>query len=172
MAGGPGGQRARQPNPNFDPRYPYPGHTQQSGYAGSIHGSAHGSVHGSFNGPVQGSVHGYEQSNDQQSARPRAPPSQHGGQPNHGNTSEALQRPVSGGFDGPSEHSRNPSRQNPFGTGLGYDPAKPIGAREKNGITNTRVELPATAYTLDDATVSQSTTLVLVILVIISLFLS
>ena len=66
-------------------------------------------------------------------------------------------RPRSGGFDGPGEPSRGPpgspakstvsTRQNPFGPGLGYDPARPV--IKTSVITNTRVELPAAAYALD-----------------------
>ena len=51
-----------------------------------------------------------------------------------------------GGFDGPTDGSGTP-RQNPFGPGLGFDPAKP--AKKESVITNTRVELPASAYLLN-----------------------
>ena len=55
-------------------------------------------------------------------------------------------------YDGPasqpsSQHGDSP-RENPFGPGLGYDPAKPTPAKPSL-ITNTRVELPAAAYALD-----------------------
>ena len=67
-----------------------------------------------------------------------------------------------GGYDGPgsvtSNSSRGPPqdgppqdgspRPNPFGQGLGFDPAKPA-AKPESIITNTRVELPAAAYALD-----------------------
>jgi hypothetical protein len=58
-----------------------------------------------------------------------------------------FRRPGSGGFDGPGE----PSRPNPFGPGIGYDPAKP--ATKEKVITNTRVELPASAYKLEGPSV-------------------
>lgn len=38
---------------------------------------------------------------------------------------------------------------NPFGAGLGYDPAK--SEQKQSKITNSRVELPAIAYSLDDS---------------------
>ncbi|KAF8860682.1 eukaryotic translation initiation factor-like protein 2C 2 [Acephala macrosclerotiorum] len=52
-------------------------------------------------------------------------------------------RPGSEGYDGPP----GDGRQNPYGPGLGYDPAKPI-AKDKV-ITNTRMELPPDAYRLE-----------------------
>lgn len=66
-----------------------------------------------------------------------------------------IPRPTSGGFDGPGEPSRQPPRQNPFGPGIGYDPARPAAVKEKH-ITNTRVELPPAAYKLEGAGVSQN----------------
>lgn len=55
-------------------------------------------------------------------------------------------------YDGPaSQHSSQhgePPRQNPFGPGMGYDPAKPA-SKKQSLITNTRVELPVAAYALD-----------------------
>jgi len=61
--------------------------------------------------------------------------------------SAGFRRPGSGGFDGPGE----PSRPNPFGPGMGFDPAKP--ATKDKVITNTRVELPASAYRLEGPSV-------------------
>ncbi|KUJ10731.1 uncharacterized protein LY89DRAFT_674854 [Mollisia scopiformis] len=55
---------------------------------------------------------------------------------------QSGRRPGSEGYDGPSE-----PRQNPFGQGLGYDPARPI--VKAKVITNTRVELPPDAYRLE-----------------------
>ena len=69
-----------------------------------------------------------------------APPQQQG-QP---------EKPRSGGFDGPGEPQRG---QNPYGPGLGYDPAKPKPVAQKV-ITNTRIELPASAYKLEGGNVS------------------
>ncbi len=61
-------------------------------------------------------------------------------------------RPGSGGFDGPGEPSRGP---NPFGQGLGYDPAKPPPTKQPfKVITNTRVELPPDAYRVEGPAVS------------------
>nr|ALJ83738.1 quelling-defective 2 [Colletotrichum lindemuthianum] len=52
---------------------------------------------------------------------------------------------------GPGSPNRSPSgsqsRQNPFPKSMGYDPAKPQGPVEKH--TNTRIDLPAEAYTVD-----------------------
>jgi hypothetical protein len=64
-------------------------------------------------------------------------------------------------YDGPgsqtsSQHG-DPVRQNPFGPGLGYDPAKPP-EQKYSIITNTRVELPFAAYALDANGVSLSFT--------------
>lgn len=53
----------------------------------------------------------------------------------------------------PSFQHGDAPRQNPFGPGLGYDPAKPAGQKESI-ITNTRVELPYAAYALDSSGVS------------------
>jgi hypothetical protein len=52
-----------------------------------------------------------------------------------------------GSYDGPSDSP--PKLQNPYGPGLGYDPAKPTPAKQ-SVITNTRMELPAAAYGLDN----------------------
>jgi hypothetical protein len=57
-------------------------------------------------------------------------------------------------YDGPanqtsSQHGDQP-RENPYGPGLGYDPARP----KPSVITNTRVELPVAAYALDTNEVS------------------
>ena len=63
-------------------------------------------------------------------------------------------RPRSGGLDGPSQRGppgsptkSQASRTNPFGAGLGYDPARPV--VKTTQITNSRVELPSAAYALD-----------------------
>lgn len=56
--------------------------------------------------------------------------------------------PYDGPASQPSSQHGDPPRQNPFGQGLGYDPAKPTAAKPSL-ITNTRVELPAAAYALD-----------------------
>lgn len=45
-------------------------------------------------------------------------------------------------------------RQNPYGPGLGYDPAKPSTSTAQRVITNTRMELPAAAYRLEKPNVS------------------
>lgn len=71
----------------------------------------------------------------------------------------SVVRPSSGGLDGPSQRgapagtlgSPTPPQDhrapNPFNPGLGFDPAKPVG--NTKAITNTRMELPAAAYSLD-----------------------
>lgn len=64
---------------------------------------------------------------DQQQSRPSAPPSV---------AQSASGRPPSGGYDGPASEPR----KNPFGPGLGFDPARDKGKEEKK--FNTRVELP------------------------------
>lgn len=56
--------------------------------------------------------------------------------------------PYDGPASQPSSQHGDPPRENPFGSGLGYDPAKPTPARP-SVITNTRVELPSAAYALD-----------------------
>ena len=58
-----------------------------------------------------------------------------------------------GGFDGPADDDNTP-RPNPFGPSLGFDPAKPV--KKESVITNIRVELPASAYGLDNQQVSRS----------------
>lgn len=77
----------------------------------------------------------------------------------HDHNAGQTQQPMSMGshpgpapYDGPasqpsSQHG-DPPRQNPYGPGLGYDPAKPA-TKKESLITNTRVELPAAAYALD-----------------------
>ncbi|TAQ85545.1 hypothetical protein B7494_g6138 [Chlorociboria aeruginascens] len=50
-----------------------------------------------------------------------------------------------GGYDGPNDPP--PQQSTPFGPSLGYDPAKPAGKMTR--ITNTRVELPAVAYSYE-----------------------
>ena len=52
-------------------------------------------------------------------------------------------------LDGPGDRS---PRKNPFGAGLGYDPAKPA----QKVITNTRIDLPASAYMLENNVSSPS----------------
>ncbi|KAF4636138.1 hypothetical protein G7Y89_g1933 [Cudoniella acicularis] len=57
-----------------------------------------------------------------------------------------------GKYDGPGE-----ARQNPFGKGMGCDPARSSGPAATGGssvITNRRVELPSAAYRLDGGSVS------------------
>ncbi|KAG4026171.1 hypothetical protein MFRU_044g00410 [Monilinia fructicola] len=63
--------------------------------------------------------------NSDQPPRPSAPPASSSG------------RPPSGGFDGPGE----PRMPNPFGPGVGFDPAKDT-KRDEGRKFNTRVELP------------------------------
>lgn len=66
------------------------------------------------------------------------------------NGAASIEKPRSGGYDGPGEPSqRGP---NPFGRGMGFDPAKPAPLKEKV-ISNSRVELPASAYTLEGPSV-------------------
>lgn len=43
---------------------------------------------------------------------------------------------------------------NPFGPGLGYDPARMAQSAKPKVITNTRIELPPDAYRLEGQTVS------------------
>jgi hypothetical protein len=96
--------------------------------------------------------------NNGQQYQARPPLSQEYGQPynQYGNQGpqpqqNQPQKPRSGGYDGPGEPSqRGP---NPFGPGLGYDPAKPKPVAEKV-ISNTRIELPASAYKLEGPSVS------------------
>ncbi|KAH6721493.1 hypothetical protein BKA61DRAFT_568072 [Leptodontidium sp. MPI-SDFR-AT-0119] len=54
------------------------------------------------------------------------------------------------GFGGQPQVQRGP---NPFGQGMGFDPARPAAPKEKV-ITNTRLELPAAAYKLEGPEVS------------------
>lgn len=56
---------------------------------------------------------------------------------------------------GSSQAGNNAPRQNPFGPGMGFDPARPV-ARPDPVITNTRVELPSSAYALNGPSVSQT----------------
>jgi hypothetical protein len=77
---------------------------------------------------------------------PGGQPQQHVAQ-NQQMPSTNIRRPGSGGYDGPGE----PSRSNPYGPGLGFDPAKPV--VKERVITNTRVELPAAAYSLEGPSV-------------------
>jgi hypothetical protein len=53
-----------------------------------------------------------------------------------------------------SQAGHNAPRQNPFGTGMAFDPARPA-VRPESVITNTRVELPSSAYALNGPSVSQ-----------------
>jgi len=129
MAGGAGARRGPQ-----GPTGP------QQNQGGNFNGPPPGyNNNGNFNGPPPG----YNQN------------SGFGGPPagfnnNGGHNGGPPSKPRSGGFDGPGEPSRGP---NPFGPGLGYDPAKPKIA-EKKVITNSRVELPASAYKLEGGNVS------------------
>ncbi|RDW73914.1 hypothetical protein BP5796_07356 [Coleophoma crateriformis] len=61
--------------------------------------------------------------------------------------------PMQGGFDGPSSPPPTAGQRgpNPFALGLGFDPAK-AAPKKESVITNTRVELPQTAYKLDGGT--------------------
>lgn len=79
------------------------------------------------------------------------PPQQYYSQQSGYETSDYYpsNRPPAGKFDGPGE------RPNPFPQGMGYDPARMGRADETpKVITNSRVELPATAYRLDGQKVS------------------
>ncbi|ESZ91253.1 hypothetical protein SBOR_8346 [Sclerotinia borealis F-4128] len=67
----------------------------------------------------------------QQQSRPSGPPSVAGGP-----QASSSGRPLSAGFDGPGE-----PKTNPFGPGLGFDPARDPGKDESRKF-NTRVELP------------------------------
>jgi len=67
-------------------------------------------------------------------------------------------KPRSGGYDGPGEPSKR--GPNPFAPGPGYDPARPV-VVDKRVITNTRVELPASAYRLEGPSVSRLVSLLL-----------
>jgi hypothetical protein len=73
------------------------------------------------------------------------PPSQYNQYDQYNSESyQQYNRPPAGKFDGPGD------KPNPFGQGMGYDPARMGRADETpKVITNTRVELPATAYRLD-----------------------
>lgn len=88
------------------------------------------------NGPPQGQYQQYRQpgqagfDNGSPTQQCQTPQQQHPGLPQ-----QVAPRPHSGGYDGPSEPSGAP-RQNPFGQGLSYDPAKP--ATKVKIITNTR----------------------------------
>jgi hypothetical protein len=101
-----------------------------------------------YQGDQYGPPAGYNQQFNQYQAGPQ-PQQQYSGPPA---SQQGLlpDKPRSGGFDGPGEPSRGP---NPYGPGLGYDPAKPQVAPAKV-ITNTRVELPAAAYKLEGGLVS------------------
>lgn len=66
--------------------------------------------------------------------------------------SQQQEKPRSGGYDGPGEPAQRGF--NPYGPGLGYDPAKPNKPVQQKVITNTRIELPASAYKLKGGDVS------------------
>jgi hypothetical protein len=85
----------------------------------------------------------------------RQPNNPNQGQPRQSGNMNAPRGPAP--YDGPtsqppSQHGDQP-RQNPYGPGLGYDPAKPAAAKQSM-ITNSRVELPYAAYSLDAGGVS------------------
>jgi len=85
---------------------------------------------------------GYNGGNYNQYSGP--PPSQHSAYNQYDSSYQQYNRPPAGKFDGPGD------KPNPFGQGMGYDPARMGRADEApKVITNTRVELPATAYRLD-----------------------
>jgi len=103
---------------------------------------------GSSNGPNNQQGQQYNAGPPQQQPPPY---NQYGGQgPPTQQQQGQGQKPRSGGFDGPGEPSRGP---NPYSPGLGYDPAKPKPVAEKV-ISNTRIELPASAYRLEGPSVS------------------
>lgn len=85
----------------------------------------------------------------------RQPNNPNQGQPQQFGNMNANRGPAR--YDGPasrppSQHGDQP-RQNPYGPGLGYDPAKPAPAKQ-SVITNSRVELPSAAYNLGKEGVS------------------
>lgn len=91
---------------------------------------------------------GYDNSNYSNYGGP--PPSQYNQYDQYNSESyQQYNRPPAGKFDGPGD------KPNPFGQGMGYDPAR-MGRPDEapKVITNTRVELPATAYRLDGQKVS------------------
>ncbi|KAE9369735.1 Piwi-domain-containing protein [Stipitochalara longipes BDJ] len=147
MAGGAGARRGPQGQPvpqhNQGGNYngPPPGYNNNGGgnFNGNLNGPPPGNYNngsnfngGNFNGPQPGNYNNVGNFNG-------PPPGNYNGpQPS---------KPRSGGFDGPGEPQRDP---NPYGPGLGYDPAKPANKlAEKKVITNSRVELPASAYKLE-----------------------
>jgi eukaryotic translation initiation factor 2C len=101
-----------------------------------------------YQGGQQGPPPGYGQQFNQYQAGPQ-PQQQYSGPP-AGQQGPITDKPRSGGYDGPGEPSRG---QNPYGPGLGYDPAKSQVAPAKV-ITNTRIDLPASAYKLEGGVVS------------------
>jgi hypothetical protein len=125
MAGGAG---ARRGPPNGGPPCPPPNN-------------------GNYQGPPPGHPL-FNQYNNYPGGPP--PPQQYNAPPMNQQQGPPPDKPRSGGFDGPGEPSRGP---NPYGPGLGYDPAKPKPVEEKV-ITNTRIELPASAYKLEGGSVS------------------
>ena len=100
------------------------------------------------------------QNPNQTQGPPSGPPQQYyQAGPQQGQQGPPAVKPRSGGFDGPGELTqRGP---NPYGPGLGYDPAKPKPVAQKV-ITNTRVELPASAYKLEGGSVSYNPSFFLV----------
>jgi len=75
----------------------------------------------------------------------------HGQAPSASAQNQSHVPPVSSGkFDGPDDARSQSGRQNPFGSSIGFDPARDSRPVVKKGlITNTRVELPSAAYRLD-----------------------
>jgi len=143
MAGGAGARRG-PPGPQQGSNYngPPPGYNQNNNNGGGYNGPPPGYNQngGNFNGGNFNGGHNYN-----------GPPFQgnYNGGPSNGPPPD---KPRSGGFDGPGEPQRGP---NPYGPGLGYDPAKPSHKlAEKKVITNTRIELPPAAYKLEGGNVS------------------
>jgi hypothetical protein len=115
-----------------------------SGYSGRIFTDSICSNYSSATMPGGAGFRAAGHRNQQQQQQQPPPP----GRSNVGFfESQPSSRPRSGGYDGPGE----PSHPNPFGPGIGFDPAKP--AAKERIITNTRVELPAAAYKLEGPSV-------------------
>jgi hypothetical protein len=142
MAGGAGARRG-PPGPQQGGNYNGPpGYNQNNNNGGGYSGPPPGYNQngGNFNGGNFNGGNGY---NGPPQGNYNGGPSYNGPPPD---------KPRSGGFDGPGEPQRGP---NPYGPGLGYDPAKPSHKlAEKKVITNTRIELPPAAYKLEGGNVS------------------
>lgn len=142
MAGGAGQQRARQPDgygnyaqqPQNYQQGPLAPQFRQHAPQGSNNYGASRPLSSGYDGPGEPSCRPQGPPQCQQQGRPQLPPG------------FQQQGPAQGG-------SQGPARQNLYAPGLGYDPAKSDPVKPKV-VTNTRIELPASAYKLEGPGVS------------------